>query len=43
MASTATKNKLTGLARKLATDGLLEEDQVAEAFEHSKSKKIPNI
>jgi len=39
MASTATKTKLTGLVRKLVLDGLLEEDQAKEAFDHSKSKK----
>ncbi len=37
--ATTTKTKLTGLARKLATDGLLDEDQAAEAFEQAKSKK----
>ncbi len=37
--ATATKTKLTGLARKLATDGLLDEEQAAEAFDQAKSKK----
>ncbi len=40
MASTTTKNPLTGLARKLATDGLLDEEQAVEAFEDAKKNKI---
>ena len=43
MATTATKKKLTGLARKLATDGLLDEEQAAEAYAQSKSKKMPFV
>lgn len=43
MASTATQHKLTGLVRKLVTDGLLEETQAAESFKHSKTKKIPFV
>ncbi len=43
MVAASTKNKLTGLARKLATDGLLDEDQASEAFEHSKTKKTPFV
>lgn len=40
MASNATKSLLTGLAKRLASDGLLEEDQAAEAFEDAKKKKM---
>ena len=43
MASSASKSKLTGLVRKLVTDGLLEEAHASEAFEHSKTKKIPFV
>ena len=43
MASTKIKKKLTGLARKLANDGLLEEDQAAEAYSQAKAKKIPFV
>jgi len=43
MASTATQHKLTGLARKLASDGLLEEEQVAEAYKQAKIKKKPFV
>ncbi len=43
MAATATKNKLTGLARKLAADGLLDEDQASEAVAHSKTTKTPFV
>ncbi len=41
--ATATKTKLTGLARKLASDGLIDEEQASEALEHSTSKKIPFV
>ncbi|PCJ51055.1 MAG: type IV-A pilus assembly ATPase PilB [Gammaproteobacteria bacterium] len=40
MASTATKTKLTGLVRKLVTDGLLQEEQAAESFAQAKTQKI---
>jgi type IV pilus assembly protein PilB len=40
MSSTATKTLLTGLAKRLAADGLIEEDQAVEAFEDAKNKKM---
>jgi type IV pilus assembly protein PilB len=39
MASTAIKTKLTGLVRKLVTDGLLEEAQAAESYAQAKAQK----
>lgn len=38
--STASKTLLTGLARRLASDGLIEEEQASEAYEDAKKKKI---
>lgn len=43
MASTATKSKLTGLVKKLVSDGLIAEDQAAESFKRAKQKKIPFV
>ena len=43
MASNASKSKLTGLVKKLVTDGLLDEAQAVEASTHAKSKKIPFV
>jgi len=39
MASTATTSQLTGLARRLANDGILEEDQAMEAIDAAKMHK----
>ena len=39
MTSTATKSQLTGLAKRLATDGLLKEDQAQEAIDDAKKNK----
>jgi len=39
MTSTTNKQQLTGLARKLANDGLLDEEQAAEALNDAKKKK----
>ena len=43
MVATATGIQLTGLARKLVMDGLLEEDIAAQAWEESLTEKIPFV
>jgi type IV pilus assembly protein PilB len=39
MANTSIKSNLTGLARKLVVDGLIEEDQALEAADQARAKK----
>ena len=43
MAVPSVSVQLTGLARKLVMDGLMEEDVAAQAWEESLSEKIPFV
>ncbi|MGB1885362.1 MAG: type IV-A pilus assembly ATPase PilB, partial [Gammaproteobacteria bacterium] len=43
MAVSSNRVPLSGLARKLVTDGLLEEEAAAEAFQESLANKVPFV
>ena len=43
MAVSSNRVPLSGLARKLVIDGLLEEEAAAEAFQESLANKVPFV